>query len=105
MNLKELELELRGLMKGKFSSLHISFNADNGLNYQTVEQSILNDEAKDENIRRHRFRSMDERQEAIDTNSLWELQWYPDTPIGSYSISAPTLPKLMAFLRAEQKDD
>jgi hypothetical protein len=36
------------------------------------------------------------RQRAIDTDEVWLLQWYPHTPIGSYSIAAPTLAELLA---------
>ena len=34
---------------------------------------------------------------AIETDSVWALQWYPDTPIGFYAVAAPTLEELLEF--------
>lgn len=34
---------------------------------------------------------------AIKTNEIWQLQWYPDTPIGSIVVQAPTLEALLAW--------
>lgn len=33
----------------------------------------------------------EEREKAIREDSLWMLQWYPDTPIGFYRIAASSL--------------
>jgi hypothetical protein len=35
--------------------------------------------------------SPEERLKAIEMDSVWELQWYPDTPIGSYKVAASSL--------------
>lgn len=40
---------------------------------------------------------------AIATNEIWELQWYPNTPISSFIIAAPTLAELLAFAREYQE--
>lgn len=37
------------------------------------------------------FISPDEWKKAIKQNSVWRIQWYPETPIGSYAICASTL--------------
>lgn len=37
----------------------------------------------------------DDKQKCIETDELWELQWYPNTPIGFYHIGAPTLERLL----------
>jgi len=37
------------------------------------------------------------KQRAIETDSIWTLTWYPETPIGSLSIAAPTLEELLEF--------
>lgn len=37
------------------------------------------------------------KQRAIATDEIWELHWYPDTPIGFHAIYAPTLEELLAF--------
>lgn len=35
---------------------------------------------------------------AIATDSIWVLQWYPDTPLGFHCIAAPTLEELLAWV-------
>lgn len=37
------------------------------------------------------FDSPEDLQKAIDTDDYWCLQWYPDTPIGSYSVCGTDL--------------
>jgi hypothetical protein len=44
------------------------------------------------------------KQAAIDSSSIWTLQWYPETPIGFYAIAAPTLEEVLEFA-AEVVDD
>lgn len=39
--------------------------------------------------------SPEERKAAIATNELWVLQWYPDTPVGFFLVSAATLDALL----------
>lgn len=59
--------------------------------YQSIEEAILEREE-------HRdWRSEEDKAEAIATDELWELQWYPDTPISSYCVAAPTLEKLLEY--------
>lgn len=45
------------------------------------------------------FLSKDEMQESIDTDSLWVLHWYPETPVGFCRIAAPTLEKIFNHLK------
>lgn len=48
--------------------------------------------------------SPEQRARAIASNSFWELQWYPDTPIGFYRLLACDLDVLLAAARkAETK--
>jgi hypothetical protein len=35
--------------------------------------------------------SPEEKLKAIELDSVWELHWYPDTPIGSYKVVASSL--------------
>ena len=42
------------------------------------------------------FISPEDRQKCIDTDECWELQWYPDTPIGFYRLLGSTLELVMA---------
>lgn len=37
------------------------------------------------------FVSAEDRQKCIDTDELWELQWYPETPVGSHKVCGSTL--------------
>jgi hypothetical protein len=37
------------------------------------------------------FESPEEMQKAIDTDNLWVIQWYPDSPVGQCCIAAATL--------------
>lgn len=85
MNVSELEGFLKGLLRGEFSSLTISFNehADSRL---TAEKAI---EYGDYD--RVQWVSAEEKALAVEMNSVWMLQWYPDTPIGSHTIAASTL--------------
>ena len=60
--------------------------------YETVEEFLGSNKLDDE------FETPEARQQCIDTDELWELQWYPDTAIGFYRCFAPTLESLMAFV-------
>lgn len=42
------------------------------------------------------------RERAIASGTLWTCQWYPDTPIGSRWIAAPTLAELLAALEGDR---
>ncbi len=39
-------------------------------------------------------------QRAIDTDTIWTLQWYPDTPVGCYAVAAPTLHEVLEMANA-----
>jgi len=43
------------------------------------------------------FESPAEMAKAIETDSIWVLQWYPDTPIGFYRVAASTLYDLLRY--------
>jgi len=55
--------------------------------YETVAQHI----EEYVNIEKHDFVSEEDYQKCIDTNELWELQWYPETPIGFHKVNGSTL--------------
>lgn len=42
------------------------------------------------------FISPTDRQKCIDTDDVWELQWYPDTPIGFHRVLGSSLELVMA---------
>ena len=35
------------------------------------------------------------KKQAIATNEIWTLQWYPETPVGFCAVAAPTLADLL----------
>lgn len=37
------------------------------------------------------WESEEAKQKAIDTDEIWTLQWYPETPVGFCAVAAPTL--------------
>jgi hypothetical protein len=56
--------------------------------YESVKQNI---EREHPSYDKEDFISEEDMQKCIDTNELWKLQWYPDTPIGSYTVLGSTL--------------
>ena len=64
------------------ASLHITHN-DHTTNYESVKDYLDNEWFNDE--------SEEIKKSCIDANEIWELQWYPDTPIGSYRVIGATL--------------
>ncbi|URC15578.1 hypothetical protein DB2_76 [Octadecabacter Antarctic DB virus 2] len=80
---------LRSLLNGKFTSLTIGFNEDHSCNYVTAEG--WRDEygfylgGKEDIID---WASEDERLKAIAENSVWTIQWYPNTPVGFCIVGA-----------------
>jgi hypothetical protein len=87
-----IEAICRGKLRSKDSSFTIDFNPHKS-SYISTEDAIR----KDEWIMNmaEMFADEESRQRAIDTDSVWIAQWYPDTPIGFYHIAAPTLAELM----------
>jgi hypothetical protein len=59
--------------------------------YETVEEHI-NEYA---NMSKNDFVSPEDYQRCVDTNELWELQWYPDTPIGFHKVLGSSLEVVM----------
>lgn len=92
-SIERLEIDLRALIQGEFSSLIISFNDEHAPNYDTAEEWGEYHDLRD-------WVSEEEREKAIATNSVWTCQWYPDTPVGFYLLRASSLPALIAALRA-----
>ena len=73
------------------NSLHLTHNQHKAY-YETLEQYIARDDGGIDH-----FESVDDYLEAIRLDEVWELQWYPHTPIGSYKVCASTLEKCLAF--------
>ena len=93
----DVERKLRGLLRGQFSSLSIGFNDDHACNYVTAGEWP---EYRDNEECRIEWASDEERERAISQNSVWTLQWYPNTPVGFNCIGASSLGAIIAALTA-----
>lgn len=69
--------------------------------YETVEQMIASGHPA---IDDHYFVSPEDRQRCIDTNEMWEAQWYPETPVGFHKICASSLEVLNTALAEHEKE-
>lgn len=91
----ELETLLKSLVKGEYSSIYLTWNEDFSENYGKAEDWYISDNDLEDWV------SYDEKVKAIKENSVWTLQWYPDTPIGSCIIKASSLEPIIEYLRKE----
>lgn len=78
-------------------SLSITFN-DHALNYQSVAQWV----SEAEELAWFEWVSPDERQRAIEHDSVWTCRWYPDTPVGFCALAASTFEALMTAVNEAQ---
>ncbi len=62
--------------------------------YEDVATWVISDS---ERACPYAWKDANQKQRAINTNEVWTLQWYPETPIGFHAIAAPTLPELLEF--------
>lgn len=75
------------------ASLHLTHNEHRDY-YISIEQWET-----DYSVAADEWVSPGERQRAIEQDSVWRLQWYPDTPIGFCVLCASTLEALEAHFR------
>lgn len=73
---------------------------ENRIYYQTVRKYL---EEMEERESGNNFKNSEQRQKAIDTNEIWTLQWYPSTPVGFCSVSAPTLEELLESANEDEE--
>ena len=62
-------------------------------NYQTVEEYFADTPWAPEI-------SDADKAECIRTGEIWTIQWYPVTPVGSYTVAASTLERAIELARA-----
>jgi len=79
----------------KGGSLTIHFN-DHKSVYRTARQTVL-----DGSIAADDFISEEEFVKAMNTDTIWNIHWYPSTPVGFYSIYASSLSALLTYLKDE----
>ncbi|YCH23143.1 hypothetical protein M1D96_06460 [Pseudomonas sp. D1-3] len=77
--------------------LYLEHNANRDY-YESVEQ-YLEDQGE-----RFQFSSQESRSRCIESGEIWTLQWYPNTPIGSISVAAPTLEELLEFANEGEQE-
>lgn len=67
--------------------LHLTHNQHKDY-YETVERYF-------ENGWMEGFASEEDKQRMIAADEIWELQWYPDTPVGFYKVVGVTLEEVL----------
>ncbi len=85
VNLQEITL----IFPQHKASLHLTHNEHLG-SYETVQQLI-----DDKHCDYTSWISEEQKEKAIEANDCWTLHWYPDTPIGFYTLAAHDLDKLL----------
>lgn len=73
--------------------LYLNHNAHKDI-YEIAEHWVADNDWCD-------WKDEDAKARAIATDSIWTLQWYPETPIGFRAIAAPTLEELLAMIMEE----
>lgn len=70
------------------AALYISHNSHIN-SYQTINEYI---DFVDPN-----WQNEEHKQRSINTNEIWEMRIYENSPVGSIHIAAPTLDELLVF--------
>lgn len=95
MNKKEVISEFLKLLPKHECSFQISHN-NNRTYYQSVKEYLEEDDNLQDPF--HVFKDAEDKQKCIVNNELWTAQWYPDTPVGFYVMSASSLEVLIDCL-------
>lgn len=91
--------DLKGkLLKGEFSSFSVACN-DHKLSYQTAAEAIERDPWYDEGD----FISHEELKRSVSTNTIWTLQYYPETPVGFVKLHASAFQPLLDRINQEDR--
>lgn len=85
----EFESKLLGLLNKPGMNILIDYNYCTSF-YRTVAEAV-----EEGDIDEDSWVSPEEKALAIELNSVWRLTWYPDTPVGFYSVSASSLEAAM----------
>jgi hypothetical protein len=72
--------------------------------YEGVEEWIVDQETFGGQSR-FDWTSPEEREKAIRDDSVWVLQWYPNTPVGFNCIAASSLDALAAYFAPDNLED
>jgi hypothetical protein len=88
----------------KVNSIHLNCNEGHACNYMTAAAWIESEMANEDDADEYRQCSEEELQAMRDTNTIWSLQIYPATPIGSVRWIAPTMLGVIAKARFDWPD-
>jgi hypothetical protein len=104
VSVEEAATMLRSLLDGEFTLLTIGFNDLHACNYQTAKQWSESMGEPDGGLQTYNdladWVSPEEREKALANNSVWSIQWYPNTPVGFNDLYASSLPALIAAIAA-----
>jgi len=81
-------------------TVHLIHN-EHKMSYGTVADSVA---MQEHGYADDAWVSLEQRQKAIDTNECWSLQWYPQTPVGFYILSAADLDALLSAASEMQQN-
>lgn len=93
-NLTRCANELLALLPKHKAGLSIRHNEHKNY-YETAKEWVIDNEWCE-------WENEEEKQKAIDTNEIWTLQWYPETPVGFFGIAAPTLADLLRISNTDR---
>lgn len=51
------------------------------------------------------FESDEAKQLCINSDEIWTLQWYPDTPVGSYTVAAPSFYRVLELSNKVEREN
>jgi hypothetical protein len=77
------------LLPQHVATLHLKHNQHKNY-YESAEEYL-----RDRNLTDNDFAAQGERERCIAQDSIWELQWYPSTPVGFNLIIAASLEALI----------
>lgn len=76
------------------ASLHIEHNP-----HKAYYSKIEDEEGENGGCFGADWVSLEQRAKAIETDNVWVVQWYPDTPVGSYRRCGADLDVVLAAAR------
>ena len=78
--------------------LYLDHNVHKGY-YEPISEHVQQDYMKDA------FKDEAAKARTVETDEVWTLQWYPNTPIGFNKVAAPTLEEVLALALDVEKQD
>lgn len=65
--------------------------------FQTVEEWL-----KENKLSGYSDTTPEDEHKMIESDSIWTIQWYPDTPVGFYSVAAASLERCVEISKLEE---